>query len=167
MIAREHRPSLHVGRDSGGALTYLVDLAPEELPAVRGRDLERAWYAAREAAIASAWGVGRAIRFRRPDGSTLDLALADADARCWASAVDGMIGMATPYGLALCLRLLALVDLLARAPWAAPLFRLARDGAELDPSLLRAAAIAPLSTEARFEEAPFRARLGRSALCEA
>jgi hypothetical protein len=65
--------------------------------------------------------------------------------------------MHTCYGLSLCLRLLALVDLLARARWAAPLFRLRRGGAEFDPALLRAAATAPLNREARFDETAFRA----------
>ncbi len=117
------------------------------------------WYAARDAAIGSVWGAMRGFRFRRADGSTTDLALADRDALCWASAVDRTVGMGTCYGLSLCLRLLALVDLLARAPWAAPLFRLARDGAELDPALLRAAAIVPLTEEGRFDEKLFRARI--------
>lgn len=156
--------SIEVGVGPDGARTYLVDLPPEELPAVRGRDLERAWYAAREAAIASSWGTTRGFRFRRHDGTTTDLALADRDACCWASAVDGTVGMGTFYGLALCLRLLALVDLLARAPWASPFFRLERDGAELDPMLLRAAASAPLTAEARFDDSSFRARLAPFAL---
>ena len=140
-------------------MTYLVEAPPEALPPVRGRDLERAWYAAREAAIAQSWGVIRAFRFRRPDGSHLDLALTDRDARCWIGAVDGTVGLGSSYGLSLCLRLLALVDLLAHASWAWPLCRLARDGAELHPSLLRAAASIPLSAEARFDELGFQAHL--------
>ena len=59
--------------------------------------------------------------------------------------------------MSLCLRLLALVDLLARERWTAPLFRLTRAGSELDPTLLRVAAVAPLNHEARFDETPFRA----------
>ncbi len=155
---------VRVGHGPDGALTYLVDLAPEELPRVRGRDLERAWYAAREAAIAAAWGSVRGFRFRRRDGSMVDLALADRDAACWAGAVDGTVGLGSSYGLSVCLRLLALVDLLARAEWAAAFYRLARDGAELDGALLRAAATAPLDADLRFEEAGFRARLARPAL---
>lgn len=131
---------------------------------MRGRDLERAWYAARDAAIGSVWGVTRGFRFQRPDGTATDLALADRDARCWAAAVDRTIGMGSAYGLSLCLRLLALVDLMARAPWISPFFKLARDGAELDLSLLRAAATAPLTAEARFDEGVFRARLAPFAL---
>jgi hypothetical protein len=156
--------AVRVARGPDGLLTYLVDHAPDELPQVRARDLERAWYAAREAAIAADWGAARGFRFRRADGSTFDLALADRDAACWAGAVDGTVGLSSSYGLSVCLRLLALVDLLARARWAAPFCRLAPDGAELDLLLLRAAATAPLNPDLRFEEAGFRTRLDRPAL---
>ncbi len=155
---------VRVRRTPDGFLTYMVDIAPEELPQVRGRDLERAWYAAREAAIASAWGTMRGFRFRRADGSVVDLALSDRDATCWAGAVDSTVGLSSSYGLSVCLRLLALVDLLARAKWAAPFCQLAPDGAELDFVLLRAAATTPLNAELRFDEGLFRARLGRPAL---
>ncbi|WP_325678814.1 hypothetical protein [Rhodopila sp.] len=146
-----------------GAITYDIDLAPEDMPAVCKRDLELAWYAARDAAIADQWDSVRAFRFNRPDGSHTDLALADRDARCWAGAVDRTVGLTSPGGMSLCLRLLALVDLLARAAWARPLFSLARDGAEFHPALLRAAATHPLTQDARFDEAGFRLRLKRFA----
>jgi hypothetical protein len=139
--------------------TYLVDAGPEELPAVRKHDLDRAWHAAREAALGEAWGAIRGFRFRRADGQETDLVLADRDACCWVGAVDRLAGLRSTYGLSLCLRLLALVDLLARAPWTASFCRLARDGAELHPQLLRLAAAAPLSPEARFDEPSFRAAL--------
>jgi hypothetical protein len=152
-------PRVQVGAGPDGTLTYLVDVPPEALPPVLGRDLERAWYAARDAALAQSWGAIRGFRFRRPDGSHTDLALADRDARCWAGAIDGTIGIGTGYGLSLCLRLLALIDLLARVDWALPLLHLERDGAELHPSLLRTAATAPLTQEARFDEVRFRTSL--------
>ncbi len=152
-------PPIHVGYANDGTMTYLVDLPPEALPPVRGRDLAAAWDAAREAASDAAWGAVRLFRFRRPDGSIMDLALSDEDARCWAGAVDGTVGMQTSYGLSLCLRLLALVDLLARAPWAAALFQISRTGTALHPALLSAAATAQLTAEARFDETGFRARL--------
>jgi hypothetical protein len=159
MTTREHPPCVRVGAGPDGSVTYLVDIPPESLPAVCGRDLERAWYAAREAALAQSWGAVRGFRFRRTDGSHTDLALADRDARCWAGAVDGTVGIGTSYGLSICLRLLALVDLLTRARWALPLCHLARDGAELHPSLLRIAATHPLTQEARFDETGFQCRL--------
>ena len=140
-------------------MTYLVDLPPEALPPVLGRDLAAAWDAARDAASDAAWGAARLFRFRQPDGSVTDLALSDEDARCWAGAVDLTVGMQTSYGLSLCLRLLALVDLLARAPWTAALFQIGRTGTALHPDLLSTAATAQLTAEARFDETGFRARL--------
>lgn len=163
MEPSEQPASIHVGAGPNGSVTYLVALPPEELPAVHRRDLERAWYAARDAALAQRWGVARFFRFERPDGSFGDLALADRDACCWADAVDGTVGLRSSYGLSVCLRLLALVDLLARVRWADSLCLLERDGAELHPSLLRAAASAPLTAEARFDETGFRSRLNRFA----
>jgi hypothetical protein len=157
----ESRTSVHVGARPDGSLTYLVTLPPEDLPAVHRRDLERAWYAAREAALSQRWSVARFFRFQRPDGSFGDLALADPDACCWAGAVDRTVGLRNSYGLSVCLRLLALVDLLARARWADPLCQLEADGAELHPSLLRAAASMPLGADARFDETGFRSRLSR------
>jgi hypothetical protein len=155
------RASVQVGARPDGSLTYLVALPPEDLPPVNRRDLERAWYAAREAALSDRWGVARFFRFQRPDGTFGDLALADPDACCWAGAVDRTVGLRNSYGLSVCLRLLALVDLLARARWADPLRQLQADGAEFHPSLLRAAASTPLGADARFDEAGFRSRLSR------
>jgi hypothetical protein len=156
-----HPRPVHVLPRSDGALTYLVHLPPKALPPVRQRDLSAAWEAARAAATAENWGAPRFFRFCRADGSSTDLALADPDACCWAGAVDGTVGMGTSYGLSLCLRLLALVDLLAHARWAGHLFALRRDGAEFDPTLLRAAATLPLTREARFDETRFRARVAQ------
>lgn len=152
---------IQVAHRRDGTLTYLVDLPPESMPPVRGRDIAAAWDAARDAATDAVWGAARLFRFRRPDGSTTDLVLSDEDARCWAGAVDVTVGMGTSYGLSLCLRLLALVDLLARAPWTADLFQIGRTGADLHPALLAAAASAQLTAEARFDETGFRARLAR------
>jgi hypothetical protein len=154
-----HGGTIRVGGGPEGLVTYLIDLPPEELPSVCKRDLERAWYAAREAALAERQGAVRGFRFNRPDGSHTDLALADRDARCWVGAIDRTVGITTAPGMSLCLRLLALIDLLAHAPWARSLFHLARDGAEFHPALLRTAASQPLTREARFDEAGFRARL--------
>src|SRR5579859_426317 len=161
MQPSEHPASVHVGTGPDGSLTYLVDVPPEDLPPVHRRDLERAWYAARDAALADRWSVVRGFRFRREDGSFSDLALADRDACCWAGAVDRTLGMRSSYGLSVCIRLLALVDLLARARWADSFCLLQRDGAELHPVLLRAAASTPLTAEARFDETGFRGRLSR------
>ena len=150
---------LHIARSPDGALVYTVDRAPAELPPVSGRDLAAAWDASRDAARAAMWGDRRRFRFSQPDGSTTDLALLDRDASSWAAGVEQVAGLHSLYGLSLCLRLLALVDLLARARWADGLCRLRRGGAELHPALLRAAASAELTNEARFDETRFRAGL--------
>ncbi len=155
-----HAPSpLRVGEAQDGTLTYLVDRSPAALPPVRGRDLSAAWDAARDAATGMMWGVARRFCFRQPDGTVTDLALQDRDARCWAAGVERTAGLQTLYGLSLCLRLLALVDLLARARWTHGLLRLRRNGAELHPALLRMAATAELTNDARFDETRFRAGL--------
>lgn len=158
MAQANETPPIHLA-STEGVLTYLIDLPPEAMPPVRPRDLAAAWEAARAAALAEAWGPPRLFRFRRPDGEATDLALADIDAAAWVAAVDRRADMRSPAGLSLCLRLLALIDLLATARWAAGLFTLRRDGAELAPSLLRAAASQPLTREARFDPAAIRAFL--------
>ena len=147
-----------------GTLTYRVGVAPDALPPVRRRDLEAAWDAARAGAIAEDWGPARLFRFRRKDGSHADLALADPDACCWAAAVDLTVGMRSLYGLSLCLRLLALVDLLGRARWAVHLFAVARDGARIHPRVLEAAAHLALTSEAGFDETGFRTAVADTAL---
>ena len=161
MAPREQPQSIRVGTSPDGSVTYLVALPPEALPPVGKRDLELAWQAARRAALGEQWGVVRGFRFARPDGTHTDLALADPDAACWVAAVDMTVGISTSHGMSLCLRLLALIELLAHARWARPLFTLDRGGADLHPALLRTAATIPLTREARFDEAGFRLRLSR------
>jgi hypothetical protein len=156
--------TIEVRASADGALTYLVNLPPEAVPPVRARDLEAAWEVARQAAMRQLWGPARLFRFRRPDGSAIDLALADPGACCWAAAVDSAAGMSNLHGMSLCLRLLALVDLLAGARWAGGLFTLRRDGADIDPALLRAAATAPLTRDARFDPEFMRVAVGTARL---
>ena len=153
-------PTIEVASAANGTLTYLIHDAPGALPPVHRRDLLAAWDAARaEALVASMPGCRRAFRFARPDGGTTDLSLSDPDARCWANALDRRSSMASPYGLSVCLRLLALIDLLAASPWARGHMELHPTGAELHPQLLRLAAETRLTDEARFDEAAFRAGL--------
>ena len=142
-----------------GTLRYDVPLPPERLPSVSGRDLLAAWEAAREAASADAWGEARAVAFRRGDGASTELLIADEDARCWAAAVDATVGLDSFYGMALCFRLLALIDLMANAPWARRFFAVAADGTEIHPALVGAAARFPLAADARFDHAALRATL--------
>jgi hypothetical protein len=101
------------------------------------------------------------LRFRDPDGPGPVLTLADADAACWAEAVDRLADLATLSGLALCLRLLALIELLGRARWMAELYAIAPDGIELDPALLAAAATEGLDAAGRFDETGMKRLLSR------
>ena len=152
-------PHVSVGATRDGTLTYRIDTAPGDLPPVLVRDLLHAWEHAREAARRAVWSVGRVFRFEAPDGTTTHLALQDEDARCWAGAVDRSLGMQTFYGVSVCLRLLALVDLIAQAAWAAAMVDFDADGADLHPALVRAVAEARLTPDARFDEPLLRASL--------
>ncbi len=153
--------SIHVARAPDGALTYLVPLPPERLPAVPPGELLAAWALARQAAARRRWGPPRLLQFARPEGDSTRIAIADPDAGAWAEAIDSAIGLETFSGLALCLRLLALVEVLARAAWLEPLFEVTPDGIDLHPSLLSAAATMPLDAGARFDEAGLRRLLSR------
>jgi hypothetical protein len=150
---------VQVAAGADGAVVYRLGTPPEGLPAVRSRDLAAAWDAARDAARSAEWGAATRFRFDRDDGTSTELALADPDARCWATAVGRVAALRTPYGVSLCLRLLALVDLLARARWAAGLLAFEAGLVRLHPALLRLAAASPLSTEGLFDEQSFRASL--------
>ncbi len=142
-------------------VTYLVSAPPEALPQVLPRDLDQAWHQARAAALAETDGPALLLRFACGEDPPTDLALTDTDARCWAEAVDAMRGLDTAAGLSLCLRLLALIDLLARERWAGLHVRLHRDGAEIDQDLLREAAMQPLNRDARFDGRSLHAALSR------
>jgi hypothetical protein len=165
-MERAHHSPVSTGRvritsDAHGSVTSVIDALPQEMPAVRKRDVELAWHAAHRAARLGEWGVVRGFRFQRADSTAApyDLLLAEANAACWAAAVDAMVGLGNLYGLSLCLRLLALVDLLARARWADGLYRMHRGEAEMDARLLRLAAAARLTPQAGFDADGFRAIL--------
>jgi hypothetical protein len=141
------------GRDR---LVYRVTLPPEAMPPVPIRALEQAWDEARAASLSGSRAAHRRFSFLSPDGTVADFDLDDRDARCWAGAVDRLAGLATLGGISLCLRLLALIDLMATSPWAFGFMTPKRDGARLDRALLKAAARAELTEEARFDEASLR-----------
>jgi hypothetical protein len=152
---------IRIARQEDGGLTYAVALPPEALPPVTPRALRLAWEAARAGAAAHRWGPPRRLLFRRAGGEVTEIVIADRDAACWAEAVDGIAGLGSLGGLALCLRLLALVEVMGRAAWLAGLFDLGAEGVELHPALLRAAAELPLDAGARFDEAGLRRLLSR------
>ncbi len=145
-----------------GSLSYAIPLAPAELPPVSATALLGAWEAARARAQSGEWGPVRRLLFRGPEGSAIVLAIADRDARCWAEAVDRRAELTTLPGLALCLRLLALVEVMGRSAWMAGLFTVTAEGVEMHPSLLRAAASLPLDGAARFDAEALRGLLSRA-----
>ncbi|MDN3563788.1 hypothetical protein QWZ14_05285 [Paeniroseomonas aquatica] len=157
--------SIRVARAPDGALTYAIPLPPEQLPAVLPRQLLAAWELARDAADRREWGTRRVLLFPHPaggpEGAATELAIADRDAGAWAEAIDAAIGLDTLAGLSLCLRLLALVEVLGRARWLAALFNVTPAGIELHPSLLSAAAAMPLDAAARFDETGLHRLLSR------
>ena len=150
-------PQVQAAQMPDGTEVHLLDHPPGDLPPVYARDLAAAWDAARHAALQARHGTARQFRFRHPDGTTTALALNDQDAACWAGATAQ--GLQTTYGVSLCLRLLALVELLARAPALRAYMTLHRTGADLHPALLRAAAAAALNNDARFDEDRIRTHL--------
>ncbi len=134
-----------------GVRLHLVPVPPAALPAVTARDIEQAWEATQPAAAAPP----RAFRFAgRPP---LELRLADTDASAWVAAVERSIGLHSLHGVSVCLRLLALVALMARAAWLRAWFTLAPEGAVIRPELLRAAAAVPLNEAGGFDETALEA----------
>ncbi len=159
-VARDNPIRVAVSAD--GSLSYAIAVPPESLPAVTPTALLGAWDAARARAHQGGWGPPRELLFRRADGSAERLAIADRDARSWAEAVDRRADLSTLGGLALCLRLLALVDVMGRSAWLAGLFTVTAEGVELHPALLRAAATMPLDSVARFDAEALRGLLSRA-----
>jgi hypothetical protein len=141
-----------------GALRHEVAVLPAALPAVAPAALEAAWEVARAAADAGLWGPARLLVF--PDEASI--ALTDPDAACWAEAMARHVGLDSLPGLSLCLRLLALVEVLGRAVWLRGMFSLGPDGAEFHPALLAAAAAAPLAATGGFDDGALRGMLGRA-----
>jgi hypothetical protein len=141
------------------APAYAIPFPPEATPAVTPRALLSAWDTARAAADAALHGPPR--RFRFAGRTPLELLLEDRDACCWAEALDRRFGLDHAEGMALLLRLLALLEVMGRATWMRGLFDIGRDGTLLHPALLRAAATHPLDAAARFDEEGLRHRLAR------
>ena len=160
---------IRVAGDADGGLAYAIPCPPESLPPVRPEALLAAWQAARAGATSGRWGPPRTLLFHRPGAEPAVIAIADRDARCWAEAVDHGADLGTLTGLALCLRLLALVEVMSRAAeaeggeagWLGALFDVTPQGVDLHPALLRAAAEMPLDGAARFDAGALRRLLSR------
>jgi hypothetical protein len=143
-----------------GKILHLVPHPPGALPPVTKRDLEQAWDVARASALLP--GPPAAIhgfRFRQTGGPALDFVLTDRDAASWAGGIDGMADLSTAHGVSVCLRLMALIELMSRAPWTRLWFTLNRAGLTFHPALLTAAALTPLTETGGFAETALRALL--------
>lgn len=154
--------AIRMAEDEAGGLAYAVPCPPEALPAVRPSALLAAWRAAHARARAGGSGPPRTLVFAgRAGAAPRRLRLADRDARAWAEAVDRAAGLGSLGGLALCLRLLALVEVLVRERALDRFHVLGPEGIEIHPALLRAAATLPLDAGARFDAAALRRLLSR------
>ncbi len=134
----------------------MIAQPPGDLPCVMRRDLERAW---ESASAVAASGAPRRFRFETQEGAPLELRVADADAAAWVAAVERGIGLSNLYGVSVCLRLLALVALMAQAAWARDWFSFERGGTAIRPELWRAAALARLNATGGFDETALQALL--------
>lgn len=143
-------------------VVHAVALPPEALPPVAPDALMSAWRRAAIAARAHRWGPPRGLVFPPDAAGPRRLELTDRDACCWAASIEATAGLDGPEGVSLLLRLLALVDLLARAPWAKGLFEIGPEGIEFAPRLLDAAARQRLDGNARFDEKQMRHLFSRS-----
>jgi len=148
---------------SAQPLLLALPFPPEALPAVEPSQLTRAWQAATLAAETGLLlqpGDIEGVIFRWDAGEARFM-FADLDASCWAAALDRLYGLNSAAGIAVLFRLLALIDLIARAPWIRPLVRLGhRDGILLDPDVVHLAVTQPLTPSARFDADAFRDKLG-------
>jgi hypothetical protein len=143
-----------------GEILHLVPYLPAALPQVTKRDLEHAWETARAAALAPPKPIAtHAFRFLQEPAPPLDLVITDTDAASWAAAIDRLASLSTAHGISVCLRLLALFQLMATALWVRNWFTLSRAGLEFHPALLQAAALTPLTPTGGFAETTLQALL--------
>jgi hypothetical protein len=140
---------------AGGEVVHRLARPPSALPSVTKRDLEQAW----ELAQTVDTPAPPARKFSFATVPPVELWVQDKDAAAWVAAVEGCVGLGTPHGVSVCLRLLGLVALMAEARWAQAWFVLGRGGAEIRSELLQAAALAPLNESGGFDETTLRALL--------
>jgi len=154
-------PEIRTEQGPQGEILHLVPYLPAALPAVTKRDLEQAWEAARAAALTTRPAAPKihGFRFLQETAPPLDLVLTDTDAASWADAIDTLTSLSTAHGISLCLRLMALYELMATRHWARQWFRLTRAGLEFHPALLQAAALSPLTPTGGFAETSLQAFL--------
>jgi hypothetical protein len=126
------------------------------------KDLDHALDQARAAALLRKAGPACAFRFRASGGGTTEVAIVDPDARCWAAAVAATTGLGSAYAVALCLRVLGVIDLIAGAGAAARarITRRGRGVCTIDRALLDAAAFGPITADGRLDPATITVGIG-------
>ena len=153
-------PTIRTETGPHGEILHLIPYLPAALPPVKKRDLEQAWEAARAGALAPPQSTAtHAFRFLQESAPPLDLLITDTDAAGWAVAIDRIANLSTAYGISICLRLLALFQLMATQVWVRNWFTFSRGGLEFHPALLQAAALTPLTPTGAFAETSLQALL--------
>ncbi|NKB45295.1 MAG: hypothetical protein GKS03_13565 [Alphaproteobacteria bacterium] len=154
--------SLDLSQDSDGSTMVCAPFPAQDLPPVGLSDIRRAWETASKAAE-----MGLELRENDPDGvvfqdklgAPVQVKFDDFDAHCWATAIHRSFNLATVKGLSVCFRMLALYQLMAKSPWARPLFSFDRkNGLRIDKGLLAAAA--PLNVDGLFDSENIREETG-------
>lgn len=136
----------------------------QDLPPVGLSDISRAWEMASKAAE-----LGMELRENDPNGvvfhdklgKPVQIKFVDFDAHYWATAIHRSYNLATVKGLSVCFRMLALYQLMAKSPWARPLFSFDRKNRlRIDKGLMAAAAATPLNIDGLFDTNEIRQETG-------
>jgi hypothetical protein len=143
---------------------HRVSALPSALPCVTRRDLEAAWEAA--GALPPSPPL-RCFQFVSPSGPPVELVLEDQDAAAWAAAVERSAGLESAQGISVCLRLLALVALMAQGGWVRDWFSRTGGGIDIRPELFAAAARTRLTDFGGFDETSLHALLPQAQIRDA
>ena len=151
-------------RDASGRITILVTCPIQDLPAVRPAELKQAWDTA---SVAVRQGLRLTdndpygLAFKDRSGQSVDLIFHDSDAHLWAVAIHRAFDLSTIKGLSLCLRMLALYQLMAGQSWARCCFKVDKNRPiTIENRLLREAALTNLTETGGFDQAALKRQIG-------
>ena len=146
-------PSFHQRPD--GRKMVCAPFGAQALPPVGISDLGKAWEVASMAAedgLVTEDTDPEGVVFKDKYGDAIQLEFDDFDALCWATAINRSYGLTTVKGLSLCLRMLALYQVMAESPWALTFFTFDRKNRlKIDKALMAAAAVTQLTADGRFD----------------